>query len=314
MNVIEELRAVGVTAPPSPDTLDAVRVSILRAAPESATAPRYRRWLQHRVLTSVAAVALVGGGSVAVWAALTATVNPKTATTIECGVDTFIPVETGNPVLACYEALAHQGGTVPPLVGWVTPTGLVEVLPSGQRPLAGSTPLPSGFQVDAGVRYATDSLGDASGPLQSGCLSSPSAIDFTQGQLAIAGLASWHVRVDAPNGSTSCDAYTAVVEAQATTIVLESAPNGSPQGDAGNVTIRLDDELHAQLVSGPDAACLTTRAAEALASRDAASLGIPLDAVMISDAGMVGSGARCATPFVEPAGNVDVVLWQAPRT
>jgi hypothetical protein len=276
-------------------------------------APQRRRgWLQHRVLMSAAAMALVGGGSAVAVAALARTTNPTTMTTIECGIDTYIPAETGNPVLDCYNALEEQG-TVPPLTGWVTPTGLVQVLPTGDHPAVGSTPLPPGFQVDAGVRYITDSLGDAIGPLLSTCMTPSVARAYAEGQLSVAGLTGWHVRVNAPSGASACSGYAAVIEPRSTTILLQSTAS-SPTGDSGNVTIRLDVLLHAQMVSGPDAVCLSTSSAEAVASRDAASLGIASDTIVISDAGSVGTGPTCATPFVEPAGNVDVVLWQTPRS
>jgi len=311
MDVIDELRALGTTAPPSTATLDATRAAILEMAHDAPQ--RHRRWLQHRVLMSAAAMALVGGSSAVVAAAFARTTNPTTMTTIECGIDTYIPAETGNPVLDCYNALEEQGGTVPPLMGWVTPTGLVQVLPTGEHPAVGSTPLPPGFQVDAGVRYITASLGDATGPLLSTCTAPSVARAYAEGQLFVAGLTGWHVRVNAQSGTSACSSYAAVIEPRSTTIELQSTPS-SPSGDSGNVTIRLDDRLHAQMVSGPDAACLSTSSAEAIASRDAVSLGIASDTIIISDAGSVGTGPTCATPFVEPAGNVDVVLWQTPRS
>jgi len=310
MDVMDELRGVGATPPPRPATLAAVRTAILEEAREVET-PRRRRWLQHPVLSSVAAVVLVSGGSAAVLAAVSHGTNPRTTTTIECGVDTFIPEETGSPILDCYQALAQQGGTVPPLVGWVTSTGLVAVLPSGQPPPDGSTPLPPGFQVDTGVRYLTDSLGDVAGPLLGGCLASPAAVQYADRQLAIAELSGWQIRVEGATASTGCTSYVAVIEAQGMTIDLQSTPIGSSSG--GNVTVRLDERLHSQLVSGPQAACLSTAAARSLADRDAAELGLPSDEVIVSDGGSVGSGRGCATPFVEAGGGVDVVLWQVPR-
>jgi hypothetical protein len=245
-----------------------------------------------------------------VWS-VTRTTTPKTTTTIECGTDTFIPVETASPVADCREWLSSQGGTVPPLVGWITPRGLVAVLPDGVAPPADSTPLPSGFEVDAGVRFVTDALGDAAGPLAAGCLSPTAATQFAKGQLAIAGLTWWHVAVDTSRGATSCDAYAAIVNAPSATVVLDEY--GASQGATSDPVTRLEAELHAQLVSGPNAQCLTTRAASVTASRDAAALGIASDAVVISDAGRIGRGERCATPFVEPGGSVDVVLWQEPH-
>ena len=316
MEVMDQLRAVGAKVPhASEERLEEVRRQLVEAGARSHLSERRRR-LPQRALAAVAAVALVGGGSVAVWAIAFRTSNPVTNTTIECGPDTYINAEGASPVLDCYDALSAQGGNVPPLLGWITPGGMVAVLAKGDAPPRGSTPLPSSFQVSAGVRYATDALNDTVGPLQLGCLSASSATAYAAGQLAIAGLVEWRVDVGTPSGPTesaSCTAYVGVIDAQAQEVVLQPGPGSLPQ-DNDNPEVRLDDLLHGQLVAGSGAHCLDIAAAERLASSDAARVGIPSDEMLISDAGAIGATARaCATPFVEPAGDVDVVLWMAPR-
>ena len=316
MDVMNQLTAIGMAPTASQDRLDAVRRRLLEEAEASGPSRPRRFRVPQRALTAVAACALVGGGSVALWAAVSRTSNPVTNTTIECGADTFIPVESGNPVLDCYNALARQESVVPALVGWVTPSGLVAVLPKGDRPPTGSTPLPASFQVDPGIRYITDSLNDAVGPLELGCLSTSAATAYARSQLSIAALSSWRVTVgnwDGPGSSAPCWSYVGAIDASSETVVLAPMPASSAQSD--NLGVRLDLLLQSQLVTGPSARRLDAAAAQTTASDDAERLGIASDAITISDAGPIGApGTTCATPFVVPAGYYDVVLWLAPRT
>lgn len=303
MDVMEQLYDVRNVPPVSEERLGAARARLVATTASSAL-PARRRILHvpQKVLAMAAAVVLTGG-SVAAWAVVSSQTDPHTTTTIECGQDTYIPVETGNPVLDCYAALANQEATVPPLTGWITPTGLVAVLPTSEAPPAGSRPLPVSFQVDAGIRYATDALGDAAGPLQSGCLDPSAATAYANSQLALAGLADFQVTVG--SSSATCPSYIPILDPQRGSVQL--IPTGSwTAAAARNVTVVLDQQLAHQLAG----TCATTSDAEAFARSDAASLGISAQALLVSGAGAIGSAASCARAFVEPGGSVDVVIWQ----
>lgn len=305
MDILEQLHDVSAVPPVSEERLARLRARLAVASTASAP-PVRRRFLRvpQRVLAMVAAV-VVTSGSVAAWAVVSSQTNPSTTTTIECGQDTYIPVETGNPILDCYSALANQEATVPPLIGWITPTGLVAVLPTGQAPPAGSRPLPASFQVDAGIRYATDALGDVAGPLMSGCLDPSAATAYATSQLAIAGLTRFQVTMRSSGTASSCPSYFTYLDPQHQSADL--IPEGSWSAtSASNVTVVLDQELAKQL----NGSCTTTSDAEALARSDAASLGIADQALLVSAAGAIGSSSSCATAFVEPGGAVDVVVWQ----
>lgn len=309
MDRLHELRHV---EPPARAQLDDVRSQLLHEARGAAAAPRRAR-RRRRIAASAAALALVGGGSVA-WASAQRSSTARTGTTIECGLDTFIPVESGNPVLDCHNALARQDPNVPQLRGWETPSGFVAVLPVGELPPPGSTPLPARFQVDAGIRYATDAFADTTGPLVTGCLTSRAAVTYASHQLAIAGLTGWRVVLQSPAGTApSCASYPAVVDASTSTVQMMQGA-GSPRRGT-DVASRLDDLLQSQMTDGPDAQCLGASAAVALAEHDARALGIDASAITVSDGGTIGaSGPRCAAPFLVPAGYFDVVVWMAPRT
>lgn len=298
---MDELQMVTELADvPAPDAshVASVREALLAMARTDAHPRR-----SGRILAAAAVVAAVGGGSVYAGLRLSAA-SPSTNTTIECGPDTYIPTESGNPVADCYAALARSEATVPPLVGWITPGGLVAVLPQSDPPPAGSRPLPAGFQVSAPIRYVNDALGDQAGPLSTGCLSPAEATSYAEGVLATAGLGSWHVSVT-PSGS-SCDAYVAVVDAGSSSVGLRGF--ASTPGSA-NVENELDQTLQGQLRS----TCTSAASAMALARGDAQHLSIPSDALSVSDGGVIGT-TGCATAFVEPGGDVDVVVWTVPAT
>ncbi len=308
---MDQLQAIGTVPDASEARLSATRALLVEAASSGRGHEPGRHRAPRRVLSMVAALAVVSGGSFAAWQLVSRTVDPSTMTTIECGADTYVPVETADPVLACHDALARLGGTVPPLTGWVTPSGLIDVLPTGATPPVGSTRLPSHFQVDTGVRFVTDALGDEVGPLATGCLSPSAATSQVASDLALAGLPGWHVALSSGTTTFACPAYVGAVDASTRTVSLDAVRGGTVQGTAPDV--RLDELLHDQLVAGTDARCASTADATALATRDAAHLGIPASALTVSDGGRLGaSGSTCATPFLVPGGFVDVVLWQTP--
>jgi hypothetical protein len=309
---MERLHELGRTEPPSAEQLGAIRDRLLVEARGHRSVPSHRPHRRRRTVASIAALALVTTGSAAFAAARLSSSRASANTTIECGIDTYIPVESANPVLDCYDTLARSGGQVPPLTGWISTSGMVEVLPIGTRPSAGSVPLPARFQVDPGIRYVTDVLGDATGPLLEGCLAPPSAVAYVQGQLAIAALTGWTVSVQPATGS--CDDYFAAIDAATSTVVLSGAAAPSSQGSGGDVELRLARLLTSQMVVGADARCLDAATAITTATHDATALGIASNVIGVSDGGVIGpAGPRCATPFVEPAGFVDVVIWMAPR-
>jgi hypothetical protein len=305
------VRELGRVAEPAPETMADVRHVLLEATTSSAVGRRPRRWLQHRALTAAAAVVLVSGSALAGYE-LTRT-SPSTNTTIECGTDTYIPVTSGDPVADCHAALARDGGSVPPLAGWVTPTGLVVVLPRGQTPPTGATPLPSSFQVDAGVRFLTDALADQRSPLSTSCLSSDAAVAYAQRLLDLTGLLSWRVATPTDGGgSGSCATYAGFPDPSSDTVVLSGARVAAPPGAPTDVGSRLDARLAAQLSASTGGTCATTASAMALAERDASELGIAASTMSVSDAGRIGGGPTCARAFVDPAGFLDVLVWQVP--
>lgn len=300
MDEMTMLAELGRVPDADPQALADTRASLLAAT--RAGRPRLVR--SGRLIAAAAAVVALGGGSL--YAGLTlSTTNPTTTTTIECGPDTYIPTESGNPVADCYAALARSESQVPPLEGWITATGLAAVLPVGTAPPAGSHPLPAHFQVSAPIRFVTDALGDQAGPLATSCLTAQQATRYARSVLGVAGLGSWQVSVQGDGGT--CPSYFAAVDAGSSAVDLQAL--GSSQGaGANNVGTRLDDELKEQL----GATCAAAPDAVALAQRDAAALGIAADTMTVSNGGTVGAAPGCAAAFVEPAGFLDVVVWTAP--
>jgi hypothetical protein len=294
MTLVTEL---GRTVPAEQLHLDGVRSALLEAANERGTA---RHRTSRLLVAAVAAVAL-GGGSLYAAVRLSSS-SPTTNTTIECGLDTYIPSESGNPVGDCYASMARTQSQVPPLEGWITPTGLVAVLPQSVGPPAGSRPLPSGFQISAPIRYLNDALGDQTGPLSTGCLSSQAATSYVDQVLNSAGLGTWQVALT--GGGGACPAYAAAVDPGTTTVAV-SAYASSPNAGAGNVGTTLENELGRQLA----ATCAPAATALALAKDDATQLGVPSSVLSVSDGGTIGSTAGCARAFVEPGGDLDVVVW-----
>jgi hypothetical protein len=310
MDELTVLTELGDVAVAEPAPLASARAQLVAEARGTPSVQGSRRRVPGRVLAAAAAFTLAGSGAAYAGIVLTQS-SPSSNTTIECGYDTYIPTESGNPVADCHAALAREGGVVPPLIGWVSPTGLVVVLPRGDRPPAGSTPLPSAFEVSAGVRFVTDALGDQVGPFATGCLAPAAAVADVRSLLALAGLTEWSVSSPSAGGSASCLGYAGVVEPASQTVVLAaSAASRAVGGDPGS---RLDARLRAQLEDGPSASCLSSTQAIALAEQDAGDLGIAADALTVSDGGAVGSAARtCAEAFVVPAGFVDVIVWEVP--
>ena len=201
---------------------------------------RARRWA-----VPLAAATFLAGAGAAAWAVTWS--DPATSTTFECGADTYIPVESGNPVADCHAALARQEAVVPPLQGWLTSGGLVAVLPKGEAPPAGSTPLPSGFAVDRSVLYVSDVLADEAQPMATSCTTSATAAAFTRSELALADLVGWSVQVRASSGASgACVGYSGYLEPSSRTAVLAPIAVTS----ASSVDAQLDERLRAQPASG----------------------------------------------------------------
>jgi hypothetical protein len=306
LDVLDEARA---TQAPSVDAMTSVRTRLHHEARRAQPQPG-RRHLSRRWLVSIAAFASMIGAGATAWA-LTNDVA-RTNTTIECGVDTFIPVESGNPILDCHSALAAQGSPVPPLAGWITPTGLVAVLPTDVSPPSGSTPLPAGFTEDRAVLYVNDVLNDQATPIATGCTSPSDATAFAQRQLRLAGLGSWSVSVRRADGGSSagCVAYFGYLDATNSEVVLVPAPFTG--GASSNPPVRLDLLLRAQLITPETSRCLTSAQASALVADDAARVGIPDSQVAVSVAGPIGGGAECAIATIDPGGSTQVDIWDVP--
>ena len=262
-------------------------------------------------------------GAAAGWAAFNHS-DSRTTLTVECGTGSYIPSDSGDPIFDCRQALALQSKNVPPLVGWITPTGIVAVFPEGQSPPAGSTPMPVGFQQDRSVLFVNEVLNDVVNPLATRCSSTREAIAYVRQQLGIAGLLAWTVKVSPPMDgakSAGCLEYFASTDATTHTLILrpQGAYNVSGTNKdiyEANLPVKLDRMLHAQLGSTTGPSCLNLADAAALAERDTHQLGIPDSAVIVTQAGSIGaSGPTCATPAVDPAGLVQVALWAvAPST
>ena len=302
MDEMALVKELGVVADPSETTLRSARNALLQVTETAGD----RRWPAGRVMAAAAAFVVFSGAAVVARVELS-TGSPSTNTTIECGEDTYIPTASGNPIADCAAAIARSGERVPILVGWITPSGLVAVLPSRVPPPAGSTRLPTGFQVDAAVRYVTNSLSDQTGPLQTSCLSPVGASALATQQLRLAGLADWRVRVQG-NTTSSCAAYASVIDSSSSSVVLYGFAT-TPGSASSDPTGRLDDLLRSQLSSR----CDSEQQATALVTTDAQELGIGPAALAMSVGGGIGTGTRCAVAFVDPGGTVDVVIWAAGR-
>lgn len=318
MEIFDLLDETRPTQHPSRESVDSIRSLLLVAATPAPDSHRRRRIGRRGVASLVAAIMATGGGAIA-WAMSSR--DPAATTSIECGTGSIIPSASGNPIADCERALQRQMPDVPPLVGWVTSNGAIYVLPEGQKPPAGSTPLATGFEQDRSVLYVNDQLNDSVGPLATRCMTKQDAVGYAHQQLAIAGLVSWTVQVARPSeqaANLDCFEYLVAVYGPARTVTLSPqrvynlAGNGKEIYDA-NPSVRLDRLLHSQLTGTQ---CFTLAAAAELAHRDIQQLGIRSETVSVSRAGPLagtGESGLCAVPTVDPAGSVDVTLWALSR-
>ncbi|MGO9197257.1 MAG: hypothetical protein ACLQK4_09025 [Acidimicrobiales bacterium] len=297
MNAFELLEHAGSVDPAGDDVMGRAR----------------RPWFGARLLGShpgisaAAAAAVLATGGVTVWAAVGRPTNPRTNTTIECGYNTYIPVESGDPILDCRNVLRRQDHRVPALAGWITPTGLVAVLSKSDRPPAGSVPLPKGFHEKGFLLYLDDEMSDVAAPIATGCRSAANATGFASKELGVAGLFGWVVKVR--QGAGSCSIYVSLTDASSKTLTLiPESYNSSP-----NVTVSLDKELRSQLGSSPDARCVAPADAAALVKQDARALRIDARSVIVSEAGAIGTGSpKCSIATLDPAGGIEVTIWIVP--
>jgi hypothetical protein len=305
MDLYDTLVATKSSAPPDSDRFTATRRLLVSECRQLRThrVRGPRRWA-----VPVAAAAFLLGAGAATWA-VTRT-DPTTSTTIECGADTYIPVESGNPIADCHAALARQEAVVPPLAGWITPTGLVAVLPVGVTPPTGSTPLPSTFAVNRSILYVGDVLNDEAQPISASCTTSEQARSFARFQLDLADLRNWSVHVRTAQSGT-CVGYMGYLDSssQGVTLVPETVSS------ATNVEVQLDQRLRAQLTSGPSATCDTSAQAASLVEDDAHALGMAPGDVAVSVAGRIGTSATtCALVTIDPGGSTQAIIWQVPTS
>ena len=301
MELLDELGAAG--AVPSPP-----RALLRRTEHQLRALERtpLRRGLPRRWIAAAVAVAGVAGAGSIAWAVTGADQSARFGTTIECGLNTYIPVESGDPIADCQSAMSRQG-SVPPLDGWLTPDGLVAVLPVGVSPPAGSTPLPAGFSFDKSILYVNDVLSDEASPIVTSCTTAAQAHQYAVSQLALAGLSGWDVQVDS-TGAGSCAGYVGYLDTEDGTAVLQSVGIDTGQGS----DLRLDEALRAQLQGSPGA-CATRDDAVADVEADAQHLGIPADSYQVNVAGAVGGGGpSCAIVTIDPGGSIEATVWLVP--
>jgi hypothetical protein len=310
MNAFELLEHAGSVDPAGDDVMARARRAIVTAATQSdGRRPRVGARLldRHPGISAAAAAAVLVTGGVSVWAGVRGHTNPRTNTTIECGYNTYIPVESGDPVLDCLNVLRRQDHQVPALAGWITPTGLVAVLPKSDRPPAGSVPLPKGFHENGAALYLDDEMNDVAAPIATGCTSAANAKGFASKQLGVAGLSGWVVKVRP--GAGSCSIYVSLTDASSKTLTLiPESYSSSP-----NVTVSLDKKLRSQLGSSPDARCVAPADAAALVKQDARDLRIDARSVIVSEGGAIGTGSpKCSIATLDPAGGIEVTIWIVP--
>jgi hypothetical protein len=330
MDLYDTLQQERITPPPAAATLEGTR-QLLGTECRRAGRARRSRHPAMRWAVPLAGVTFLAGAGAAAWA-ITWT-DPTTSTTFECGNDTYIPVESGNPIADCHNALAKLEPVVPQLEGWITASGLVAVLPVGDAPPVGSTRLPAGFSVNRSVLYVGDVLGDEAQPMATTCTTTDSAAAYARSQLELADLAGWDVQVrpttgtsGAPLGSTtssrrasglrtqggdggSCTGYTGYLDPTSRTAYLLPVPLSA----AGSVDVQLDERLRTQLVSGASPACDTSAQAAALVRNDASELGIATADYSVSVAGGVGTSSHsCALVTIDPGGSIQATIWQVP--
>jgi hypothetical protein len=314
LTVIEDL---GEVPPPAHDVVTFARRALSNEI--AATIPgdgRRGGSRLGRVLAAASVMVAVGGLSLGAYRLSMS--SPTTNTTIECGADTFIPVQTGDPLADCAATMARSGSSVPPLEAWASPSGLVVVLPENQSPPAGSTRLPSTFRVDTAVRFLTDSLSDEVGPLASACLVPSAATSVVDHAFHLTGLVGWSVAITpAPAPSNGgCADYAAVVDPGTRRVnLMQGWSTASSMSSSSGADMRLDQLLAAQIGGGPGSRCVSVPGAMALANADAHALGISNDALSVSDGGsLAGAGTTCAHAYVDPAGFVGVIVWAIPSS
>lgn len=321
MDLSQLLEDTRSTTPPSERCLDAVRAQLLAAAASAKPVAPRRRRTGRRLALALAVGVLVVAGVAAGWAAF-GTASPRTTFTIECGVDTFIPSQTGDPIADCRAAMAQQEKDVPTLVGWITSTGIVAVLPRGVAPPAGSTPLPAGFRQDRSQLFASQMLADMVSPLAVGCLSQDDAVAYARRQLGVAGLVDWTVKVRPPTGAAQtarCLAYLPDLAASDRAVTLIPSAASYLVGTAkatyeASPPIKLDLLLHSQLAQTAGPNCLSVAAAAALAASDAHKLGIPDDELSVTQAGAIAPGSSCAVAAMDPGGGIGGDIWAVPQS
>jgi hypothetical protein len=331
---IEHLRSVRPpTGGPSPalvaDERNALMAYITAATPDATVGlppPRRRRkrWLVPVVVVAAGSTAAAG------WAALRT--DPKTTTAVQCG-DSVVDASTGDPVADCAALWLRERGTVaPPLVAYVNPGGGVRVIPEGQDPGKGFTPLARTFRQDTALIELEGELGDVSRGLAAACLGEAQARRMVSDQLRRLGLSGWtsRVRADDPgpglrnadgtpaDGPPACPSgaarYTPIVHPDTKQVELVA---GLDQGTAEGVPYAtLARWLTDQLVEGPDASCLPVDQAAALARQEAARVGLDEtrgDVVFHVVPATDATSPTCARPTTTVGGTVEVTIRAVPR-
>jgi hypothetical protein len=230
---------------------------------------------RHRSLVAALVVASAATAA-AGWAVLRP--DPETTTSMACG-DSIIPSATGDPVADCAAVWRRENGTEPPpLVAYLGPGGGVHVLPAGEEPPAGYTPLEPAFRQDASLIELAAELADVSRGLPSRCFSEAEARTVVHAQLRRLGLSGWTVvnrPVDgaAVRGTCPPPSYTtAIVHPERQQVELVAGLGGPPP--EGLPVVELARRLTRQVVEGPDARCLSVDEAADLARREAVGLGL----------------------------------------
>lgn len=296
-----------------------------RAVDRSPSPSRRRR--RQRWLLPVAVVAS-GATAAAGWAALRS--DPTTTTSVSCGT-TVIDARAGDPVADCAALWLREHGTAaPPLVAYVGTGGGVLVVPEGQDPGKGFTPLARSFRQDTALIELEGELGDVSRGLAAGCLGESEAKGLVTGQFQRLGLSDWSITVRTvdpgavvrdPDGRTvepkPCPSGAArygdvVVSENKQVELIPNLSSELPPGPSTTLARRLTD----QLVEGPDARCLPVDQAAELARQEATRLGfsevgngIIFRLVAPTDADV----ATCARPTTTVAGTVEVTIRAVPR-
>jgi hypothetical protein len=317
LDVLRRLRPP--TEEPDPalvaDERNRLMALITRARPTDAEPDRrLRRRRRSLVAVLVAASAATAAAG---WAVL----QPESETTaVACG-DSIVSSSTGDPVADCAALWRREKGTEPPpLLAYVGPGGGVHVLPAGEEPREGFTPLDPSFRQDASVIELEAELADVSRGLPSACYSEAEARRIVQAQLQRLGLAEWSVEarpVDFEGlvgGSCPPAAYTlAIVHPDRETVELVAGIGGSPPRELP--VVELAHRLTRQLVEGPEARCVTVEEAAAVARREAASLGLSEAAreVVLHVVTPTDPAPTCARATTVVAGTAEVTVRAVPR-